>query len=95
MSNRITKQPFCKTSVSCRFIGGFQDTRTNKEDFALTPYLFGVWVTGEVIKVRGLGICWGYYSIFLGFGWNLPKNYPSFKVLSKNDNSVTSNITNI
>ena len=87
MTNRITKQTFCKNLVSCRIIGGFQDTRTNKEDFALTPYLFGVWVTGEVIKVRGIGICWGYYSIFLGFGWNLPKNYPSFKVLSKNDNS--------
>ncbi len=75
-----------KTDVSCRFIGGFQDTRTNKEDFAITPYLFGVWVTGEIIKVRGLGICWGYYSVYLGLGWNIPKNYPTFKVLSKNSN---------
>jgi hypothetical protein len=71
---------------TCRFIGGFQDTRTNKEDFALTPYLFGVWVIGEVIKVRGIGICWGYYSFYLGLGWNIPKNYPNFKALSKNGN---------
>jgi len=65
-----------------RFIGGFQDTRTNNEDFALTPYLFGVWVTGEKIKVCGLGICWGYYSVYLGLGRNIPSSYPTFKVLS-------------
>lgn len=75
-----------KPLVSCRFIGGFQDTRTNKEDFALTPYFFGVWLTGNVIKVRGLGICWGYYAVYLGLGWNIPKIYPTFKVLSKNGN---------
>jgi len=69
-------------AVTCRFIGGFQDTRTNGEDFALTPYLFAVWVTGKNFKVRGLGICWGYYSVYLGLGWNIPPNYPSFKVLS-------------
>ena len=74
--------PLRKTAVTCRFIGGFQDTRTNKEDFALTPYLFSVWVIGEVIKVRGIGICWGYYSVYFGLGWNIPPNYPSFKVLS-------------
>lgn len=73
-----------QNNVSCRFIGGFQDTRTNKEDFALTPYLFGVWVTDKIIKVRGIGICWGYYSVYLGLGWNIPNNYPSFKVLLKN-----------
>lgn len=37
------EQTFSQTRISCRFIGGFQDTRTNKEDFALTPYLF--WIT--------------------------------------------------
>lgn len=76
-----------KTRVSCRFIGGFQDTRTNEEDFAFTPYLFGVCVTGAIIKVRGLGICWGYYSVYLALGWKIPKNYPSFMVMSKNGNS--------
>jgi len=67
-------------AVSCRFISGFQDTRTNKEDFALTPYLFGVWVS-EKSKVRGFGICWGYYSIFVALGFNIPKNYPIFRVI--------------
>ena len=84
LSNEALTPPLSKTAVTCRFIGGFQDTRTNGEDFALTPYFFGVWVTGEVIKVRGLGICCGYYSVYLGLGWNIPPNYPSFKVLSKN-----------
>ena len=59
-----------------RLIGGFQDTRTNKEDFALTPYLFGVWVNEGIIKFRGMGICWGYYSVYLALGYNLPKRYP-------------------
>ena len=67
-------------AVSCRLISGFQDTRTNKEDFALTPYLFGVWVNGKA-KVRGIGICWGYYSIFVALGFNIPKNLPIFRVI--------------
>ncbi len=62
-----------------RFISGFQDTRTNNEDFALTPYLFLVWVTDN-IKARGIGICWGYYSFFLGFGINVPNGFPLFKI---------------
>lgn len=73
-----------KPLINLRLIGGFQDTRTNKEDFALTPYLFGVWLNGEIIKVYGIGVCWGYYSVYLGLGWNIPKGYPSFKILSKN-----------
>jgi hypothetical protein len=79
LSLTLRTQTEGKTRYS--FIGGFQDTRTNKEDFALTPYLFVVWVTGEVIKVRGIGICWGYYAVYLALGWNIPPNYPSFKVL--------------
>ena len=66
-----------------RIIGGYQDTRTNKEDFALTPYLFGVWLKGNVIRVYGLGVCWGYYSLFLAIGINIPPNYPSFKILNR------------
>lgn len=66
---------------SLRIIGGFKDTRTSGEDFAITPYLFGVYVNSGVIKVIGIGICWGYYSFFLALGCNIPKNYPSFKVL--------------
>ncbi len=61
-----------------KLIGGYQDTRNNKEDLALTPYLFTVYVKGKVIKVYGLGICWFYYSIYLGIGFNIPKGYKSF-----------------
>lgn len=67
-----------------KIIGGYQDTRTNKEDFALTPYLFGAWLNGKVIKCFGLGICWGWYSFYLVIGINIPDNYPSFKVLKSN-----------
>ena len=64
-----------------RIIGGYQNTKTNNEDFAITPYLFGVKAVGEETKVLGLGICWGYASFYLGLGFGIPKNYPSFKVL--------------
>jgi hypothetical protein len=53
INNNIDEQPYCQTRFGCRFATGFQDTRTNKEDFALTPYLFTVWVTGKIIRVWG------------------------------------------
>lgn len=68
-----------------RIIGGFLDTRSNKEDFALTPYLVSVIAKVEIIRVYGIGICWGYYSFYLGLGFNLPSNYPAFRIISKND----------
>jgi len=64
-----------------RIIGGYQDTRLNKEDFAITPYLFGVYVNGSIIKVFGLGLCWGFYSAYLGLGFNIPKETPSFIII--------------
>lgn len=68
-----------------RIIGGYQDTRTNKEDFALTPFLFGVWLNGGIIKVIGIGFCWGWLSCYIGLGFNIPKNYPTFKNLDWKD----------
>lgn len=62
-----------------RLLAGLQDTRNNKEDFALTPYLFGVCVNGESMKVLGIGICWGFYAVYIGIGKGIPNNYPSFK----------------
>lgn len=62
-----------------RLVGGYQDTRTNKEDFALTPYLFGVYVKERIIKIYGLGLCWGWISVYLGIGFNIPKNFQAFK----------------
>lgn len=64
-----------------KILSGFQDTRLNKEDFALTPYLFGVFVTEIKIKVYGIGICWGFYSFYIGIGFGIPKGYGGFRIL--------------
>ena len=68
---------------NCNLIGGFQNTRTNNEDFALTPYLFMVRTHGETIKIRGVGLCWGYYSVIIGLGWGIPIFYPKFIIIKK------------
>lgn len=60
-----------------RIIGGYQNTKKNQEDFALTPYLFSVYVNGRVLMIFGIGICWGYASFYGGIGFGIPKNYPS------------------
>lgn len=65
-----------------KIIGGYQNTRTNKEDFAITPYLFGVWSKFEIISVYGIGLCWGHHSVYIGFGFGIPKGYPRFKILT-------------
>lgn len=65
-----------------KIVSGFQNTRKNKEDFAITPYLFGVWIQEEIIKVYGMGLCWGFYSIYIGIGFNIPKGYGGFRVIS-------------
>lgn len=56
-------------------VKGFQDTRTNKEDFAITPYLFSVLFSGKNIKVRGIGICWGFWSYYIGIKEEVDKIY--------------------
>jgi hypothetical protein len=68
-----------------KIIGGYQNTKLNKEDFAITPYLFGVWTTLEIVSVYGIGLCWGHHSVYIGFGFGIPKGYPTFKVLSLKD----------
>ena len=65
-----------------RLQGGFQDTRKNNEDFALTPYLFSVWITGKIISVYGIGLCWGYYSFYIGLGFNIPKGFLRWQFLA-------------
>lgn len=64
-------------------IGGYQDTRTNQEDFALTPFLFGVLIVSDLIKVYGIGVCWGWHSIYIGVGFGIPKDCPKFQVVKK------------
>lgn len=80
---KVVKLKCMKKKLNIRIIGGYQDVRTNKEDIALTPYLFGVYVNGEILKVRGIGLCWLYYSVYIGFGLNIPKGVPGFINLTK------------
>jgi len=56
-------------------VGGYQDTRRNNADFAITPYLFVVIARLEFVQVYGIGICWGFYSAYIGIGFGVPKKY--------------------
>ena len=60
-----------------RLQGGYQNTKNNNEDFALTPYLFLVKYWGH-IKVLGIGIGWGHYCFWFGIGYNVPTDVPYF-----------------
>lgn len=62
-------------------IGGYQNTRTNGEDFAITPYIFGVFVNRKDFLVVGIGLCWAWSSMYIGFGIGIPKDYPAFKII--------------
>ena len=62
-----------------RILINMQDTRTNGEDFAITPFLFGVWHNGSPIKLYGIGLCWGFYAVGISIGINVPEKYPTFK----------------
>lgn len=67
-----------------KLIVGLQDTRTHKEDFALTPYLFLVKTKGEYsiggeFSVYGIGICLFYWAFFIGVGFNVPKKMKFFR----------------
>lgn len=69
-----------------RILGGYQNTKDNKEDLAITPYLFLVSVnikTTKKIRIYGIGICWIHYSFYIGIGINVPRIYPSFRNSSK------------
>jgi len=66
--------------MKLNIIGGFQDTRTNHEDFALTPFLYLVFVN-KISKAFGLGLCWGHCAVFLGISINAPKGMPRFMVV--------------
>ena len=59
-------------------VGGCMDTRTNKEDFALTPYLSGVWVKSA--KTAGIGITWGWWSAYIGIAFMLSKKVKRFRL---------------
>ena len=39
----------------------------------------------DKIKVYGFGICWGFHSVYIGIGFNIPQDYPSFTILHLKD----------
>jgi hypothetical protein len=53
------------------------DTRSNKEDMALTPYLGLVYVN-ESFKIYGLSLTWVYSSFYVALAFNLPIKKPFF-----------------
>ena len=63
-----------------KLIGGYQNTKDNEEDLALTPYLFLVHCDAKIIKVYGIGFCWFWCSVYIAIGFNLPKKYSGFKI---------------
>jgi len=46
-----------------------------------------------LISIKGIGICWGHHSVYIGIGFGIPDNYPRFKNLKiKNKNKKDENI---
>lgn len=62
-----------------KVVSGYQNTRNHNHDFAITPFIFGVY--SKPPKIYGLGVQWGWYAIYLGVGFNVPKGYGGFKVI--------------
>ena len=59
---------------------GYQDTRVNNEDFAITPYIFSVVPNkGNKYKTYGFGLCWGWFAIFIAYSFKVPKGYKFFQ----------------
>lgn len=66
-----------------RILFNYQNTKLNKEDLALTPFLFLISFNGEKLKVFGIGICWLYSALAISIGFGIPKKFPTFKILKK------------
>lgn len=64
-----------------RILFNYQNTK-GKEDFALTPFLFGVWFKVESVKSIGIGICWGWYAFSISLCNGVPKGFPIYKNLT-------------
>lgn len=59
-----------------KIIAGYQNTK-GKEDFAITPYISGIWSKGKY-KVYGLSFCWGWWCVFISIALNAPKGFPNW-----------------
>lgn len=68
-----------------RIITFYQNNTSKKEDTIITPYLYIVHVNGEDnLKLRGIGVSLFNHSISIGMAINLPKGYPFFTNITKN-----------
>lgn len=70
-----------------RLVGGYQNTRINHEDIALTPYIFGVYVNESIATIFGIGLCWGFIAVYIGIGFNIPKGFKTFRSYTINKNN--------
>ena len=59
-----------------KIVKGYQDTRTNNEDFLLTPAIGLVYSNSHDSVICGLAITFGWWSVFAALEFNLPKEYP-------------------
>lgn len=66
-----------------RILFAYQNTKSNNEDFALTPYIFVFCKTDETPYFFGFGVCWGHAAAGIMLGFGIPKNYPTFKNYTK------------
>lgn len=61
----------------------YMDTRSNGEDFALTPYLALVYCWKHIPNVLiskniGLCVCWGWWAVAFYFSFGLGNRLPFF-----------------
>ena len=70
-----------------KFVRGIQDIRTNNEDFVLTPFIGLVNAVHKPLGIYGLSLNWGYYSVYLALGFNLPKEYPTVTIKTRKRNT--------
>jgi hypothetical protein len=62
-----------------KIIGGYMNTRSYDQDFAITPSISAV----NVKSIKGIALTWGYKSIFIALGVNIPEDYPTFDNYTK------------
>lgn len=88
--DKLTAEEFCKVHSGyygetvkemISLIGVYLDTRTNDEDFAVTPYLSVFHTDNGGVSATGLSITWGWWSLSLGLGINLPKGIKRFRII--------------
>jgi hypothetical protein len=59
-----------------RIIFGYLGSKANNEDFAITPCI--ILVKPKDYNIYGLGLCWGYASVFFAVGKNINQKIPMF-----------------